>query len=381
MGVYINTKRHSRTSWTSRAFAILGLVLLSTPGTHAQPSDVVFTEVFRIGDEAAGDSVFLGRIYTMTVDSQQRLYLTDFPYKGIRVFTGDGVPIGEIGREGEGPGEFSQTPSVHIGPNDALYAWDRNLTRLSIYTSQGQSFVRNISFGIPSPAGLRPSAFLGATEEGFLMHFSSYYSPRSDEAAQMANLVKLVHWNGIPAADTLALLPSIDYVPFNFGGSVGVRYLPYSARPHFALSGDQVLHYGMGDAIDITGRSLAGGDLSHISVPYEPVPLTRAEKEAEVDGISLADLRKQLLNSMASHKPAFNALLLDDAGHMWVRLSRPEGEQTTTWLVLDDSGKVVAKASVPDGTRLVAVREDRAFGELQDEETGAPIAIAWEITY
>ena len=317
----------------------------------------------------------------MAVDSQQRLYLTDFPNKGIRVFTKDGVPIGEIGREGEGPGEFTQTPSVHIGPNDALYAWDRDAIRLSIYTAQGQSFVRSISLGDQASGGLRPFAFLGATEDGFLVHISSYYPPRSDEAGKMANLIKLIHWNGIPAADTLALLPSIDYVPFDIGGFVGVRYLPYAARPHFAFSSSQVLFYGMGDAINITGISLDGVVAHKISVPHEPVPVSRKEREASVSRVTNDDLRKQLLDSMPSNNPAFNTLLLDNAGHLWVELSRPENEQTTTWLVLNNSGSVVAQASVPEAMRLVTVQDGRAYGEWNDEETGAPIAIAWNFNY
>ena len=71
----------------------------------------------------------------------------------------------------------------------------------------------------------------------------------------------------------------------------------------------------------------------------------------------------------------------DDAGHIWMWLSKPENEQTSTWLVVNALGETVATAQVPDGMRLMAVRGGRAYGSQTDENSGVPIVIAWEISW
>jgi hypothetical protein len=43
---------------------------------------------------------------------------------GIRVFTPEGEPLRQLGRQGEGPGEFRATPRIVEWRDDALLAWD-----------------------------------------------------------------------------------------------------------------------------------------------------------------------------------------------------------------------------------------------------------------
>ena len=343
------------------------------PDANSPSRELIFSEALRIGDETAGDSVLLGYVFTMAVDSKGQFYLTDSGFKGIRMFSSDGILIREIGREGEGPGEFAATPIVHIGPGDSLYALDRTTARITIFSPKDQSLVTTVS--LRGPGALRPDAFLGASEHGLLVEFISYYTPGSENFILMSTLVKYVHWNSTVAPDTIAQLPITDFVIFDIGGQVGIRYLPFAASAHFAFSADQVLYYGMGDAIDITGVALDGVKMHRITLPHVPVFVTRAEREAATAGVRHDDTRKKLFTNIPANKPAFDALFLDDAGHVWIRLSRQESGQTTTWLVLDNSGVVVAQANVPKGVRLLAVRGGRAFGA----ETAAATAVAWDI--
>ena len=343
------------------------------PDANSPSRELIFSEAFRIGDETAGDSVLLGYVFTMAVDSKGQLYLTDSGFKGIRMFSSNGILIREIGREGKGPGEFAAMPSVHIGPGDSLYALDRTAARITIFSPQDQSLVTTVS--VLGPGAPRPAAFLGASRRGLLVEFTSYYTPGSESLIRMSTLVKHVHWNGTVAPDTIAQLPITDFVVFDIEGAVGIRFLPYAASPHFAFSADQVLYYGMGDAINITIAALDGATRHKISLPHMPVFVTRAEREAAAAGVRHGGTRKKLLTNIPANKPAINALFLDDTGHMWIRLSRPQSDQTITWLVLDNSGVVVAKANVPKDVRLLAERGGRAFGV----ETEAAIAVAWDI--
>ena len=364
-----------------RVLAVMAVMLAGSPGGYAQPAVVTFTEIFRIGDESADNPVFLDWVNTMAVDSEDQLYLTDGGFKGIRMFSKDGVLLREIGREGNGPGEFTGPPSAHIGPGDTLYVWDRQINRLSIFRPRDQSLVTSVTVRHSESRDFRPINILGITDQGLLMEFSGFNASDIEDAASQSHRAHFVYRNGATASFYMAQLPGIDFVPFRMGGVTGVRYLPYAAHPHFALSADGILYYGMGDAIDLTGIPLDGSESIHISLPHEQVPVTPAEREASAAGIRVDDLRKDVLANIPEYKPAFRELLLDGTGHLWIMLSRPEGAQTTEWLVLDNSGEVVARANPPKGTRLVSLYGSRAYGEGRDEDTGAPFAVAWEISF
>ena len=361
---------------------ICALILAGTSAVNAQTRVVEFTEAYRIGDEEAGDSIFFGNVVSMAVDSEGRLYLTDFiGSKKIQMFSPDGVPIREIGREGGGPGEFEFTPSVHIGPGDTLYAWETNEYRLTTFSPEDQSLVSSNIIGNPGSRAPRPLRFLGAMNQGYLMEFSVFYTPGSIVQFELGHFAKIVTWNGNAPDDRMAQLPRANFVTFEMNSMSGIRFLPYSARPHYVLSADQVLYHGMSDAIQLTGSTLEGEDMSEISLPHTPVPVSASERESAAGNIQLEQLRKDLLANIPEHKPAYVRLMSDDAGHIWMLLSKPENEQTSTWLVINDAGETVANAQVPNGMRLIAVRGGRAYGTQVDENSGALIVIAWEVSW
>lgn len=361
---------------------ICTLILAATSAVNAQTGVVEFTEAYRIGDETAGNSIFFGNVVSMAVDSEGQLYLTDFMgNKNIQMFSPDGVPIREIGREGSGPGEFEFTPSVHIGPGDTLYAWETNQYRLSKFSPEDQSVVSSNTIGNPVSRAPRPLRFLGVTNQGYLMEFAGVDIPGSRGQDDSGHFAKIVSWGGNVPDDHLVQLPSADFVTFKINSSNAIRFLPYSARPHFLLSADQVLYHGMSDAIQLTGTTLKGEDVHKISLPHTPVSVSASQRESSVARIQLEQLRKDLLANIPEHQPAYRRLLTDDAGHIWLGLSRPENEQTSTWLVLNDAGEMVATAQIPKGTSLMTIRGDRAYGSQVDDNSGTPIVVAWEISW
>ncbi len=358
------------------------LILAGTSTVNAQTGIVELTEAYRIGDEGAGDSIFFRNVVSMAVDSQGRLYLTDYTgNKCIQLFSPDGVPTREIGREGGGTGEFEFTPTVHIGPGDTLYAWEQNSFRLTTFSPEDQSLVSSKTIGNHGSRAPRPLRFLGAVNQGYLMEFSGSYMHGSLVQYDMGHHAKIVTWDGNAPDDRLAQLPSANYVVFETNSISGIRFLPYSARPNYVLSADQVLYHGMSDAIQLTGTTLEGEDVHKISLPHTPVSVSASERESRAGRIQLEQLRKDVLANMPEHKPAYVRLMSGDAGHIWMLLSRPENEHTSTWLVMNASGDTVATAQVPDGMRLMAVRGGRAYGIQADENSGAQIVTAWEISW
>ena len=347
------------------------------PGS-LQTSVLALKEAYRIGDETAGDSVLLGAVRGLAVDSRGQLYITDSGFDGIRVYSLDGVQVDQIGREGRGPGEFARTPTMRIGPGDSLYAWDSYAGQLSIFAPHDHSFVSRLAVGLSESDRLYPTEFLAATSRGFLFRYSPFFSPGSDELSSKHVRVKLVDSNGTIVDESVAELPPREGLAIATGTSVTAYGLPFAVSPHFAIGSTQVLYYGSDDAIRIASLSLQGTNRGEFTVPISPIPLTDAEREQTI-AEAPDDFHGLLRERLPAIKPAFSRLVPDDAGRLWIELTQREGEESRTWLIVDDAGIEIARASVPENVRLRVVQGSRAYGTMTDEATGAPIVAAWDI--
>ena len=102
-------------------------------------------EVLAIGS-MDGDESF-GRIMDIAWDSRGRfLVADDHGGSHVKVFGSDGSYVRTIGREGEGPGEFTQPWGVAVDASDSLYVWDAARSLISVFSPDHQ-FSR--SFRVP----------------------------------------------------------------------------------------------------------------------------------------------------------------------------------------------------------------------------------------
>ena len=73
----------------------------------SQPAVLSIEEVVRIGDEAAGDTVFFAYISDIAVNSRGQIFVEEFQPATIRAFDADGSYLADVGAVGSGPGEYS----------------------------------------------------------------------------------------------------------------------------------------------------------------------------------------------------------------------------------------------------------------------------------
>ena len=154
--------------------------------------------------------------------------------------------------------------------------------------------------------------------------------------------------------------------------------LPHGVRPHFALSVDQVLYFGLNDAIRIAVVSFHAHKKLEITIPHSPVSLTDSERDTLIANTH-EKFRATLRAQLSDVKPAFSRIMPAEDGHLWIELAQRVGEESKTWLVVDQKGIVVGTAKVPQNTWLRVVRGGRVYGSSVKDETGAPFVIAWDI--
>ena len=107
---------------------------------EAAPPGPVLSELYRIGDESAGDTILFGRIAELVaVDRTGRIFVGDEYESRLYAFTAYGRHKQAIGHRGRAPGEFERIRSVYAGPGDTLYVFDSSLVCLSTFESNDQN--------------------------------------------------------------------------------------------------------------------------------------------------------------------------------------------------------------------------------------------------
>lgn len=145
-------------SWAGKETTKDGVVHVSNP---AAPSDgaasITPLELWRAGGD--DEDVIFGVVRDIAVDDAGNVYLLDVQLNQVHVFDKDGVFLRDIGREGEGPGEFRQPASMFIMPDGRIAVVQRMPGKIILLNPDG------------TPGGDFKSP--GATGDGMQMYFDA----------------------------------------------------------------------------------------------------------------------------------------------------------------------------------------------------------------
>jgi hypothetical protein len=132
-------------------FAVLS-VTLATAGdsASAQPTTVVradnaplwgnsprVVEEVRIGVLDGDERYTFGSVIAVAVTTDGTMWVADRMLYKIRRYDANGVHVGDVGRRGEGPGEFSSLNGLRSLSDGRLAAWDPALSRVSRFNTDG----------------------------------------------------------------------------------------------------------------------------------------------------------------------------------------------------------------------------------------------------
>lgn len=96
----------------------------------------VFNQEFSIGD--SDQEVILATPSIVKTNSQGIIYIADGQTRSIKVYGTNGDFRYEIGRSGQGPGEFLGTPFFDIDSNDLIHTLDSRNARATVFSREGE---------------------------------------------------------------------------------------------------------------------------------------------------------------------------------------------------------------------------------------------------
>jgi len=309
-----------------------------------------------------------------------RVVVADRGFGSVRVYGPDGSFQQEMGRPGQGPGEFEYISSISLFPPDTIVVYDSSRYRLVTYSPDGTLLsTRNIQ-----REGGWPESFVGRFENGDL-GLAWIVRTQREPMTFATDVMQFGRFS--PEGLLRALLATATGMVRHEDGIMGM--MPFSPRLHSFLHRDSVYFTdGLGD-IAVAGGN--GAVARTIEVPIDPVDYGEARAQlaarmetADVDlrppvgFLERLDLVQELNEAPEPESvPRVAEVLLDDEGRFWLKRYEPASDSQVIssferraggeWWVLQPDGRVVAVIQLPDGFTPMDVRGERIVGVASDE--------------
>jgi len=379
-------------------------ILTNLPGSieAAESWSLTAAPVVNIGSGASPD-VPLHRVTTVVPLDRARVAVGMNSPTQVQIFEGDGTLVATLGREGEGPGEFSEVQSVVPLEPDSFAVWDPSRRRMSVFTEEGQ-FVREVDLStialisaMAAPNTSRPSGWsylLLSTPGSVILFGVGFIGPglgvrRVEVPSYRISTVgeELASFGPFPGEETF-MSDDGFFAPY-----------PFAANTYCAASGEDLV-VGTAEAAEVSyygpngtlkrivrwpdhDRTVGGPLLSEWSDWLE-AQLAAMPEEERAPRLFVLDQMPQ-----AEYFPAFGGLVADHTGGIWVGAYpgqigllglSPEVPRVPArrWLVFDGDGVLVANVHTPEGFKPHAVRDGHVWGIFEDE-LGVESVRAYEV--
>jgi len=332
---------------------------------------------------SGNEAPFLSDIGAVAFRSDGRLLLEDNRSAELHIFGTSGEAIAMIGGAGDGPGEFRNLTALTVGLGDTVYAYDRRLSRISVFGPAG-GLLTMISVGrdFAGPGTVSLDAW-GLGSDQFVVHsmgppdsVGSASGPRLEQRpAQLDRLDS----TGEARGDPVRFSGGLSTVGQRFDGAS-----PFGNPSLVAVGSDRVVRgSGVEYELFVTASDMRTQSITRwpgwrrpleesvvqvvrdsIASRFERLPQVRPERvTALLEAMFAPDLVPATL-------PALGGALIDDQRRIWVSRFQPSTQQWSqedSWHVLDASGRPIARLPLPSRTRLAAVRDDRVALLMRDE--------------
>ena len=347
---------------------------LGTPlwGQEAIRSSKLVVEL-RIG-HGAGDSA-LSNVADLEVGPDGSIYVLQPMDQLIRVYDRNGTFLREVGRGGEGPGEFRRP--LRLGWRaDTLWTWDLALNRISLFSADG-AFLRAIS---NRRTGM---SFLLST--GDVLQRPDPPGRGLAGGSESSVPLLLVHQAG-GDLDTIARFAlGNSSMQVAVGGGFLIGRQPFTDDPLWTVSPTGTAVFiverpavrGSGEGHFRVTRLTASGDTVYARVyPYRPRRLDDRTVDTAVsallDGMrrsipptaGLAGISEDAIRNVLyrpDNLPPVTRVVAGASETLWLMREAGLGD-SVTWDVLNEEGVIVAALAVPTRMQLLRAEPDLAWG-------------------
>jgi hypothetical protein len=277
-----------------------------------------------------------------------------------RIFDANGTLTREFGRQGRGPGEFSQMASA-FECDGRIWVGELFDTRVSEVDEYGSVELHQ---AVPAVAALSQS-LAGCLNHRpvAVYHVPDRTSPPPDEIRRQDAAIAFV--DGV-VPDSIATVRMRE-------GRRGLLR-PFGRTDVYDVAGD-LLVTGDNGTSEIHVRSPAGAVERIVRLGLPTVTVTSQDQERILaqytEGVPATILSEiqPLLDDMPFHEtmPYFSAIHVVEDGTLWIQeYSGFRGEQPTGWIVIDAEGRWLGDVEMPAGLNVHDIGSDWVLGVWRD---------------
>ncbi len=352
-------------------------------------------EEVSIGVDVGDDPYMFGEVQSLAVQSREvgddRIYVLDSQVPVVRVFDASGTHLLDIGRQGQGPGEFESPVFLGVDGEGRVYVHDGGETE--VFSSAGDPVDTLATHFAYRPGPQAPEISVSPGGELFIPRTAE----RDVEGPWRASVEIAEHGGGAArgggAERGVRPLPELGHEPvritavFRGRGFESISGFPPPFVPELVWTigrrGEIVV--GRADRYEFE-RHGVDGSIERVSRYWEPTPLEPGERDWYLRRSRgflrrAAELRGEDLDTaMPFHKPAFVRLFAGVEGRTWalrqVGAERIDGcnESATSpaefndspcwrdvWSldVFDTDGRYLGAVAVPPGASFIDPEEPR----------------------
>jgi hypothetical protein len=316
-------------------------------------SRLTLKEELSLGEAAGREETMFSQIRDIDVDDQNRIYILDSKACQIKVFDKSGEYLRTIGKQGQGPEEFSRPFGMSLIGKDLIAVEDMGTRMIKFFDLNGH-YVKSLI-----TAKMRMFARATFSSQGYILGIV----PTMDPDNPFYELIKFdSNLNRVKALRTCPLPSPRGLDPF----------LPIF---YFQVDRNDNIVYGFPKNYEIEILSPEGELLKKIVKDYDPVEITAQEKEEE---------RKshppEIRLIFPQHYPPFRLFMCDDEGRIIVQArERKDGRLGYIYDVFDEQGHYIVKFNI-DATPMLW-RRGKMYAVAESEEGFQSIKrykVSWE---
>jgi hypothetical protein len=259
-----------------------------------------------IGGQSGDSSDSLYRPQAIAVDRVGRIYVADAGAHHVKVFDPQGQHLRDLGREGQGPGEFSGPTLISVAESRLVVG---DMARLSLWSLQG-THIRDVSIGAPGGALMK---LFGLPNDNMV---AGYMSP--GEGGRLT--VVFARWDAEgQGLNPYASFPYLDPITFEREGGRKVRFSVGTQVPVVAVSENGSVYVSQCDEYQVLSMTADGTPRWALRVALPRQPLSRQEIDA---GLGIVRRRypeaKESEIDWPDTQYSLRGLWVDGRGHLYV---------------------------------------------------------------
>jgi hypothetical protein len=359
-------------AWQASIETVRSVTTVRTLSGSVWQDTAILCEQASIGAVEGEEVYLLGNVVGVAAHGD-RIYVLDEQVPVLRAYDFHGRHVRDIGRKGDGPGEFRNPAGVGVSCDGLIFVHDGSQGRISVFTADGE-FVET----------RRTRPFNTYVPPLKVSHDGIPYIPELMNPADPIHLWKtaMVGYgpNG-PVGDTLAP-PEFAYEPPRLPAqgerSVSYNIVPFAPRLVWTMTPSRATVAGVPEDYRFQVRHADGKTTLIEKASWEPVPVLADEAAWHRRFMTVMNRAVEpgwVWNGppIPEHKPAYSHLVGDRSGRIWVARPGPgerlEGGTEDSqnpgdfWFnplwrdgllvdVFEETGRYLGPVKVPTGIRF-----------------------------